>query len=385
MTAILFWALAALAVFSLTGYGLVWIALAALFGRRTLPSAGTPLHATMLIAARNEAANIRAKLDSVLAQDIGPHRLDILVVSDGSEDATLTEAQSTGNTRVSAFETAGHGGKASALNAGLARIEADVVIFSDANSILAPGALAALLDPFADPAVGGVCGRPEPASGGRNGWLARVEKLFWAYDSALKRAESRLGGAVSAQGTLYAMRRECLPPTVPRTVADDFYISVHAPAHGRRLVFAPDAVAREAVTQRTGAEFMRRVRSTERGWRALMSMAGLMNPARHGLYAIQLFCHKALRRLVAFVLPALFIVNIPLVETGAAYAAALALQSVFYAVALAALILPNAARLPGAGLVAFFVMGHAAMAFGILRAAFGVQSARWAPVRDPVP
>lgn len=385
MTVVLFWVLAGLTVFSLVGYGLVWIALAALFGRRPSPPAGTPLSATMLIAARNEAGAIRAKLDSVLAQETGPHRLDILVVSDGSEDATLAEAQGTGDSRVSAFETAGHGGKASALNAGLARIQSDIVIFSDANSILAPGSVAALLEPFADPSVGGVCGRPEPAGGGRGGWLARVERLFWAYDSALKQAESRLGGAVSAQGTLYAMRRECLPPTVPRTVADDFYISVHAPAHGRRLVFAPDAVAREAVTQRTGAEFMRRVRSTERGWRGLMRMAGLMNPARHGLYAVQLFCHKALRRLVAFLLPTLFVVSIPLATVGAPYAAALALQCAFYAVALAALLLPRAMRLPGAGLAAFFVMGHAAMAFGILRAAFGVQSARWAPVRDPAP
>src|SRR5690606_8801832 len=121
----------------------------------------------------------------------------------------------------------------------------------------------------------------------------------------LKAAESALGGAVSAQGTLYAMRRALVPAVIPDAMADDFYISVQAPAAGRRLVLAPQAVAIEAVTARHGDEFMRRVRSTERGWRALWAMRRLMNPFRHGFYALQLICHKLLRRLVAFLLPLL--------------------------------------------------------------------------------
>ena len=391
MLVVLYWLLLGLIIYSLFGYGLIWMALAALFGqRRSAPEIQSPgLKAIMLIAARNEAATIRAKLQTVFAQDCGPHKVHVLVVSDGSDDATLDEALHSDDPRVTAFQTKSHVGKAAALNAGLARIDAglarigtpDIVIFSDANSLLATNALRYLLQPFADPHVGGVCGRPEPINR-KGGWLARVERLFWAYDSGLKRAESALGGAVSAQGTLYAIRRELRPDQVPAAMADDFYISAQVPARGKRLVFEPRAIAREEVTVRVSDEFMRRVRSTERGWRALMQMARLMNPGQHGLYAIQLASHKALRRLVAFLLPLLFLVNLAIIGQSGFYAISLTVQVLCYLFAIAAIISARVRALPGAGLAAFFVLGHLAMGYGILRAAFGVRSARWSPVRE---
>lgn len=378
-----FWLLLAALGFSLIGYGLLWAVLAALVGRRVPDKAAPqPLTATMLIAARNEEETIGEKLETVLAQEVAPHSLHVLVVSDGSEDATLARVRAVGDARVSCFQTPTHGGKAAALNAGLARIGSDIVVFSDANSMLEPGAVLALLAPFADPTVGGVCGRLMPDQGRRKGWIGRMEQWFWAYDNLLKWAEGRLGGAVSAQGTLYAMRREYLPAPVPPDVADDFYISVQAPANGRVLAFAPGAVAREVVTDRTGDEFRRRVRSTERGWRGLMKMSRLLNPWRYGLYSAQLFCHKVLRRLSAFVMPLLLLTNMAIAGDGWGYAALLAAQVMFYALGLGGLISRRVARLPGAGPCAFFIMGHAAMAAGILRASMGFHSTRWAPVRS---
>lgn len=381
MMSVIFWFLLVLIAWSLFGYGLVWTLLARIWPERRRQREEVGVSATMLIAARNEEHVIEAKIRSVLAQDVGPNDLSILVVSDGSEDATLARAMATGDPRVSAFQTEMHGGKAMALNAGLARIDRDVVIFSDANSILEPGAVRSLLSHFSDRAVGGVCGRPRPERH-RTGWHGKMEATFWQYDSMLKSAESRIGGAVSAQGTLYAIRRALVPAKVPEAMADDFYISTQVPAAGYRLVFDPRAIAIEDVTERTGDEIMRRVRSTERGWRGLMTMRRLLNPLRHGLYAIQLISHKLLRRVVAFFLPALFLANLALLEDAWFYWIFFLVQAVTYGVALAALLYPNLRRLPGVGVAAFFVMGHAAMAYGILRAATGVRSTRWSPVRS---
>ncbi|WP_264212633.1 glycosyltransferase [Leisingera thetidis] len=380
---LLFWICAGLVAFSLAGYGVLWCAIAAVAGCRVQLPPEQPVRATVLIAARNEEAAIRAKLETILKQDCGPHRVDVLVVSDGSEDATLAQALSLNSPRIRAFQTAEHGGKAQALTAGLARIEADVVIFSDANSMLAPGALRHLLAPFARPDTGGVCGRLLPQRcKSRGGWLARAERLFWTYDSLLKAAENRLGGAVSAQGTLYAMRRQLVPERVPGDVADDFYISVQAPARHRRLVFEPRAVAQEQVSSHTGDEFMRRVRSTERGWRALMRMRRLMNPGRHGIYALQLLFHKGLRRMVAFLLPLLLLLSLAAAaESGGIYTVGLLAQLLVYGLGAGPLLWPALGRLPGTGPARFFVMGHAAMGFGILRAMAGVHSVRWAPAR----
>ncbi len=350
-----FWIIAGLIVFSLFGYGLLWIVLAHVTGRPPFRAGpARSLRVTVLIAARNEEAAIGAKLESILEQDVAPHHLDVMVVSDGSIDRTIEVARSVRSPRVRCFALPRHGGKASALNHGLVRIEADVVVFSDANSILKPGSLTAILAPFADPEVGGTCGQPEPKPA-RDGWIGRAEQLFWQHDSLLKAAESRLGGAVSAQGTLYAIRRSLLPATVPADVADDFYISVQVPAQDRRLVFVPEAVAVEAVTSRTNDEFMRRVRSTERGWRGLLRMRRLLNPRRHGLYAVQLLCHKLLRRLTAFLLPALLLISLALVGHGTIYQAAAAGQMLFYGVAIMAIISSRARAIPGASAAAFFV------------------------------
>ncbi|MEX0303591.1 MAG: hypothetical protein AB3N24_14330, partial [Leisingera sp.] len=161
-----------------------------------------------------------------------------------------------------------------------------------------------------------------------------------------------------------------------------FTFAGRARAQHRRWGFEPRAVAKEAVTSHAGDEFMRRVRSTERGWRGLMRMRRLMNPARHGLYALQLAAHKGLRRLVAFLLPVMLLLSLAAAaERGGIYTAALLVQLLVYGIGAGSLLLPPLARLPGSGLCRFFVMGHAAMGFGILRAMAGVRSVRWAPAR----
>lgn len=89
---LLFWTCLGLILFSLVGYGLLWIGLARLVRDRPTHPPVTQ-SATVLIAARNEARDIGAKIRSLRAQRRGAHRVRVLVVSDGSEDATLAEAE----------------------------------------------------------------------------------------------------------------------------------------------------------------------------------------------------------------------------------------------------------------------------------------------------
>lgn len=377
---VLFWILVAAILAVVAGYGLAILLLAAM--RRPVPlPQEQPLRATVLIAAHNEAGCIGDKLANVLAQDIGPHALSVVVVSDGSTDGTPDAARRLGDARVRVIEIVEHAGKIPALNRALGEIGGDVVIFSDANSHLAPGALRALLRRFADPGVGGVCGAPAVAKA-RSGWLGAAEHAYWRYDNALKQAESRLGGTVSATGSLYAVRRSVLTGPVPASVADDFYISTQVVAGGQRLDFAPEAICVEPVSGQTRREFGRRVRSTERGWRGLLMMRRLLNPARTGGYAIHLLFHKLLRRMMPFLLAGLLVVSALLAPLHPFYAAAFAGQAAFYGIALAALLWPPARRLPGATLAIFFVGAQVAMAIGLLRVAIGRHSGRWTPVRD---
>ncbi len=375
---IAFWVLVCVLVYSYLGYGLLILLLARLRTRRTVPLSCPPLTATLLISAHNEIAHIENKLRNALSLDIGPHSLQIVVVSDGSSDGTERAAEKFADQGVRTFVIEEHVGKIGALNKVMTTVEGDVVIFSDANSVISNDAIKLMLNHFADPDVGGVCGCIGVSNKNR-GLLARGEALFWKYDHMLKISESEVSSAVSAQGSLYAVRRALLDP-IPSAVADDLFNSLQVIAKGKRLVFEPAATVVEDVSSSTKAEFGRRVRSTERGWRGLMLMSRLMNPFKFGIYSLQIFSHKFLRRINPFLLILLFAANVAVLDQGWFYVMFFGLQVFAYAVALLGFLkiktINKLTTIPH-----FFVVGHAAMAMGLINVFRGTKSDRWKPVR----
>ena len=214
-----FWITALLIAFAAVGYPLLVLFLAAMLPRRT-PTEPGHMKVDIVIPAFNEEAVIAAKLHNTLEQAAATrHDIRILVLSDGSTDRTLEEARSVEHPAIEVVDLQPRRGKATALNTAIERVNGDVVVFTDANSMLIPGALDALLGNYGDPTVGGVCGAVRVAKS--TGAIAGGEGRYWRYDQAVKAAESRLSGAVSAQGTLHSLRREHVR-TVPLDVADDF-------------------------------------------------------------------------------------------------------------------------------------------------------------------
>ena len=189
-------------------------------------------------------------------------------------------------------------GKAGALNTAVERATGEILVFSDANSMFAPDALARLAAPFADPSVGGVAGDQRYLPDDGDGGVAKGERGYWDLDRAIKQAESAAGNVISATGAIYAVRRSLFGP-VPDGVTDDFATSTAVIAQGHRLVFAPDAVAYEPVGAAAEIEYGRKVRVMTRGLNGVVLRRGLLDPRRHGFYAVQLFSHKVLRRLMA--------------------------------------------------------------------------------------
>lgn len=265
--------------------------------RRPIRSSAIHPRVSVLIAARNEAAVIAARLANLEEQDYPTDRLEVIVASDGSDDGTndIVRQRARPNVRLLSLPQQG---KIAALNAAAAAATGEILVFTDANTVFASDAISAVVRPFADPEVGGVAGDQRYVDPDGIG-LGGGERIYWSFDRWLKRLQSRAGSITSATGALYALRRELFEP-IPAGVTDDFTISTGPLSAGRRLVFAADAIAYESPAATGQLEFGRKVRIISQGFRGVALRRDLLDPRRHGFYALQLFSHKVLRRLLVF-------------------------------------------------------------------------------------
>lgn len=341
---------------------------------------------SLIIAAYNEAASIGEKLDNVVSLDYPRDCLEVIVASDGSTDET--EAIVTGYAdRGVKLLALPRQGKAGVLNTAVAAARGEVLVFSDANSQYAPDAIRQIVRPFADPQVGGVAGNQVYLSQKRQAAGAAQtgdgERTYWGFDRFLKQVQSQAGNTISATGAIYAIRRS-LFPGVPEGVTDDFATSTAVIAQGYRLVFAPDAKAFEPVAKSSGVEFGRKVRVMTRGLRAVLVRRELLNPFRFGFYAVQLFSHKVLRRLMFVPLALLLVSNPFLLGKGLFYQLAMLAQVGFYGAALAGALLQDTPLgrnklLTIPYYVCLVYLAAAVATYNVLR---GHQINRWEPQRQ---
>jgi cellulose synthase/poly-beta-1,6-N-acetylglucosamine synthase-like glycosyltransferase len=308
----LFIALTSLSIYAYVGYPLLVLLLSRI---RSQPVRRGPLTPglSVIIPAHNEAAILPQKIDSLLAQDYPRDRLEIIVASDGSTDETNEIARSLADRGVRLLDLE-RGGKAQTLNTAAAAASEEILVFTDANAILTPETLRTLAENFADPTVGGVSANERRQPGTAVSGAGLGERLYWEYDKWLKLTESRVGSMVSASGSLYAIRRDLFRPIQDAAATDDFAISTQVVRAGYRLVFEPDAVTWEPSVAKDEIEFGRRVRIVTRGLRSVYGIRDLLMPWTSGVYALQVWSHKIVRRLVGFFAVGIFALSLSLIR-----------------------------------------------------------------------
>jgi len=192
-------------------------------------------------------------------------------------------------------------GERAGKNSVLSRIHAkslcDVLVFTDVDARVSTASLKKLLSAFDDPEVGAVTGRRVISD---ESGFAQAQAGYASLDSRIRQLEMVCFRSVtSCDGKLYAIRRPLLGD-LPGDVTDDLHTGLGAVAAGYRLSFEPEATARIGRPARDWRhEMRRRRRVTCRGLSTLWHRRALMNPCRHGVYALALFINKGLRRLAA--------------------------------------------------------------------------------------
>ena len=348
---------------------LVWVR-----GEKRFAAADITPRVSLVISAYNEAPVIRAKLANALSQDYPRDLLQIVVVSDASDDGTDEIVREHARDGVVLRRQDERRGKTAGLNAVVPHLTGDIVIFSDANAMYEPDAVRRLVRGFADAAVGAVVGEARYLKGSRT--AAGVgERAYWGYEIRLKRCETSLGSMVGGDGAIYGIRR-ALWKTLPENAINDFLNPLQIVAAGWRVVYEPHAVCYEEAAGDVRREWKRRVRIVGRSWRAIFQVPQLLNPLRYGLFTFCLVSHKVLRWLSA-----LFIAG---AIVGAAGVAALR-PELGIAAAVVGVLLLVAALIPAGrravGFVAYFIAINAASLVGVWRGTFGRVSGIWTTPR----
>jgi cellulose synthase/poly-beta-1,6-N-acetylglucosamine synthase-like glycosyltransferase len=262
-------------------------------GPRPIRKADITPSVSLVVSAFNEADVIAAKLDNVLALDYPRDLLQVVVISDASDDGTDAIVATYADRGVVLRRQVERRGKTAGLNAIVPTLAGDIVVFSDANAMYQPDAIRMLVRNFADPQVGCVTGEAR-YEGDADGVADEGEGAYWNYEMQIKRLETAVGSSVGGDGAIYAIRKP-LWNTLPEDGINDFLNPLQIVAAGWRGVYEPEAICYEEAAGDTSKEYRRRVRIISRSWRAVWLAADVLKPWKVGFFALSVFSHKVLR------------------------------------------------------------------------------------------
>jgi cellulose synthase/poly-beta-1,6-N-acetylglucosamine synthase-like glycosyltransferase len=321
---------------------------------------------SMLISAYNEGAVIRARIRNFL-EGRYPGWSEIIIVSDGSTDATAEVARAMVSDRVRVLELPENRGKATALDFAVKHARGEILIFSDATSVFHPDAVTHLTRRFADPEVGLVTGKVKA-------YGPEIVGLYHRYERYLERREAHNGVLATAHGCIYAMRRELWRRHDPALV-DDFLAPILVSLSAKRAVAEPDAICIEEFPG--DVQFGRQVRMVSLAALTFHRLLPELVRARRYRSLLVLISHKLLRWLTVVWLAVLVLSTAWLMRLGGIYLVAAAIQLAFWMMfAVGAL----ATRKGHAGPITFayqFVVINAAALVGVFRFARGKVPLVW--------
>lgn len=374
-----FWTCVVALAYTYAGFGM----LAATWGtvrRRRVHQQPIAPPVSIIVAAYNEEDVIDGKLKNLLALDYPRDKMEIVVASDGSTDDTVKIARKYVGEHVLLLALPRRG-KIHALRDAVAQAQGEILVFSDANTMMDRHALSMLVRNFADPEVGGVCGNQLHTKADVTDSSGEGESLYWTYDKWLKAKQTHTGSIVSADGAIYAIRRELFRCPESAAVTDDFAISTAVVAQGKRLVFETDALAFETPAGDAKREFQRKVRLMTRGMRGVLLRRALLNPFRYGFYSIVLFSHKIVRRLAPLFLLLLLASNLVLGLHGTFYAFTAAVQVAFYLLSVLGYLLRShpVGRMKLVSIPFFYCLANAAALVALGKVSRGERIERWQP------
>ncbi|OLY91850.1 Glycosyltransferase, catalytic subunit of cellulose synthase and poly-beta-1,6-N-acetylglucosamine synthase [Cnuella takakiae] len=380
----LFWISILLLFYTFLGYGIVLYILVkikqAIKGKQKRAIFNNELPSlTLVVAAYNEELFITEKIKNTLALNYPQNKLHLIFITDGSTDRTPDLVQQFPGIQL--LHTPERKGKISAVHRAMNCVKSEIVVFTDANTLLNTEALVLLAQHFSNQKIGAVAGEKRVMITERSDATAG-EGFYWRYESLLKKFDAELYSVIGAAGELYAIRTDLYEPAPLNSIIDDFIISLSIARKGFKVAYEPNAYALETASANSKEELKRKVRIAAGGIQSIIWLKDLMNPIRFPILSFQFISHRVLRwTLAPFALILAFTMNILIVTINPAthfYYLILAGQSIFYLFALLGWVLEQKEIKVKTFFIPYYfcLMNYAVLA-GIHRYFSGKQSAAW--------
>jgi glycosyltransferase involved in cell wall biosynthesis len=370
----LFWLSIGFIGYAYIGYPLGLYVIGLVRSRPVMKSEYRPTVA-VIITAYNEEKRIREKLENSLKLEYPRERLQLVVASDCSTDATDEIVQSFASSGIRLVRSDVKGGKETAQKLAVESTTEEILVFSDTATILESKAIIEIVNNFSDKSVGCVSSvdRFIDTDGVVSG-----EGAYVRYEMALRSLESRVNTLVGLSGSFFSARREVCRNWAP-DLQSDFNTLLNSIRLGLRGVADPNSIGyyRNLVDQRK--EYERKVRTVVRGISVFMRSLSLLNPVRYHLFAWQLFSHKLCRWLVPFAMIGALLSNLVLAASSPFYQVMLLAQATFYVLAFLYLLTQ---QLPNIGVLripSFFVMVNISILDAWIRYFRGQRIVSWNP------
>ncbi len=384
---ILFWIFLFVIVYTYVGYGVLLYAIIKFkrffkIGMTVEVDPSYEPEVTLFIAAYNEKDYVAAKMKNSLELNYPKDKLNIVWVTDGSDDGTPELLKKYPNTVVHHLDA--RNGKIGAMNRGMEFVKTPIVIFSDANTNLGKESIRRIVKLFSNKTVGCVSGEKRIVNKEIDAASGAGEGLYWKYESALKKWDAELYSVVGAAGELFAIRTELYRHVEKDTLLDDFIISLRVAQDGYTIQYDPEAYAIETASANVKEELKRKIRISAGGIQSVVRLRSLLNIFKYGTLSFQYISHRVLRWTIT---PLCLLVLIPISVVLAfnegifdfgLYSILCWLQILFYCAAMLGWFLENrSTRVKALFVPYYFFIMNLSVVLGFFRYMKKSQSVNW--------
>lgn len=295
---ILFWVLLFIIIYTYVGYGILLLFIIKIrrffkIGQKVEIDPIYEPEVTLFIAAYNEKNYVAAKMKNTLELEYPKEKINIIWVTDGSDDGTPDLLRGYPNTTVHHLDA--RNGKIGAMNRGMEFVKTPIVIFSDANTNLGKESIRRIVNLFGNPKVGCVSGEKRIIDKESDVASGAGEGMYWKYESQLKKWDAELYSVVGAAGELFAIRSKLYRHVEKDTLLDDFMVSLRVAQDGYTIQYDPEAYAIETASVNVKEELKRKIRISAGGIQSIVRLRSLLNIFKYGTLSFQYISHRVLR------------------------------------------------------------------------------------------